>query len=113
MTPQAVQERRRQVEWELLRALCSGVLAETEQREALALLAHHNFSDPIRQAIFDELEKVGRSRAELLRHELPARLTRRGFPDADFEALFTPSCLTAAQALETARRLVSSAKAAN
>lgn len=109
MTPQAVEERRRQVEWELLRALCSGVLAETKRREALALLANHNFSDPIRQAIFNEVEKIGRAPAAFLRQELPARLTRRGFPDLDFEGLFAPSPLPAERALELVRELVRAA----
>ena len=95
MTLDASEEQRRAAEWELLRALCTGTLAGRERREALALLADYAFSDPIRQALFDELGKIGRERADILRQELPARLARRGFPDVDFDSLFAPPALTA------------------
>lgn len=94
------------LEWELLRALCSGALEVGPRREVLAALANYHFTGPIHQALFDELGRLEPERAELLRQELPPRLTRRGFPEVDFDALFTPSSLTAEQALEKMRHLL-------
>ena len=110
MTLDASEEQRRAAEWELLRALCTGTLAGGERREALALLADYAFSDPIRQALFDEMANMGRQPPEILRQELPARLARRGFPDVDFDSLLAPPALTAGQALENARGLLRASK---
>lgn len=109
MTLDAFEEQRRAAEWELLRALCTGTLAGNPRREVLAALANYCFSDPIRKTLFDELARMEPERVELLRQELPARLTRRGFPDLDFDSLFAPASLTAVQVLECARKLLHTA----
>ncbi|MGH9803725.1 MAG: hypothetical protein ACRD4D_01035 [Candidatus Acidiferrales bacterium] len=109
MTPEASQAQIRNIEWELLRVLCSTALAASARREALAMLSGYAFNDPIRQAIFDEANRIGPERPDLLRQELPARLTRRGFPAVDFDSLFAPPSLTTEQALEKARALLESA----
>ena len=108
----ASDEQRRGAEWEVLRALCSGVLAGRVRREALTLLAEYSFSDPIRQAVFDEVGKLGRHQTEILCQELPPRLTRRGFPEVDFDSLFAPLSSSTEQALESARALVRGGKRA-
>jgi len=105
MIPDASGNNRRELEWELLRALCSEALDADLKGDLLALLAQYHFTDPIRQAVFDEMNKIGRDRADILHRELPARLTRRGFPDVDFEGLFAPPPPAAEQALEWAREL--------
>lgn len=105
MKPDASGNNRREMEWELLRALCSEALDANLKGDLLALLAHYRFSDPIRQAVFDEMNMFGRDNAEILRQELPARLTRRGFPDVDFEGLLAPPPPTAEEAREWAREL--------
>ena len=110
MTPDTSKENRREQEWELLRGLCSAALDGNLRRELLTLLARYNFSDPIRQAVFDEVDKIGQQRAEILCQELPPRLTRRGFPDVDFESLFAPLSRSTEQALESARALVRGVK---
>jgi hypothetical protein len=97
-----------QTEWELLRALCSSALSAEDGREMLALLSGYCFSDAVRQAVFDEVKALGPARPDLLRQELPARLTRRGFPDVGYDELFAPSRLTSSQALEKARALLGS-----
>ena len=106
MTPDTSEGNRREQEWELLRALCSEALDGKLRRELLTLLAEYSFSDPIRQAVFDEVDKIGRQGAEILCQELPPRLTRRGFPDVDFDGLFAPLSCSTKQALESARALV-------
>lgn len=106
MNPDASGNNRRELEWELLRALCFEALDGNLKRDLLALLAQYDFSDPIRQAVFDEGNTIGWDRAGVLREALPARLTRRGFPDVDFEGLFAPPPPSAEQALEWARELV-------
>lgn len=111
MTPFSEAERRA-AEWDLLRALCSGTLTGPRRQEILLLLAKYAFSDPIRQALFDVVDDIGRDRADILRQELPPRLARQGFPDIDFDALFTPPSLTTGQALEQAQALVHCAERA-
>lgn len=105
MTPDASGNNRRELEWELLRALCSEVVDGNLKGDLLALLAQYHFSDPIRQAVFDEGSTIGWDRPGVLREALPARLTRRGFPDVDFDGLFIPPPPSAEQALEWAREL--------
>ena len=110
MTPPFSEEGRRGAEWELLRALCSGTLTGPRRQEVLLLLAEYAFSDHIRQALFDVLNGIGGDRADILRQELPPRLARHGFPDIDFDTLFTPPSMTTEQALEKGQALVRSAE---
>jgi len=105
MTPDASGNSRREMEWELLRALCSEALDANLKGDLLALLAQYHFTDPIRQAVFDEGNTIGWDRPGVLREVLPARLTRRGFPDVDFEGLLAPPPPTAEEAREWAREL--------
>lgn len=109
MTPRPIEEQRRRIEWELLQSLCSGALAGPDRRQAMELLAGYSFSDAVRQSIFDEVSKLERTPTDILRQELASRLTRRGFPDADFDSLFAPAPFSAKQALESTRELLRSA----
>lgn len=111
MTPPLSEEGRRAAEWELLRALCSGALAGPTRQEVLGFLSDYAFHDPICQAIFGAVDNIGREGTTILRRELPAQLTRRGFPDVDFEKLFTPPPLSSKQIVERARELVSAPNA--
>ena len=65
--------------------------------EELRLLADYRFRDPTHQIIFDALSEFRRRDAggsktvqETLREYVARRLTLRGFPDVDLEAIFRP-----------------------
>jgi len=72
----------------VLRALCSEN-SEPEGREnARRALTDYRWHDPVHQAVFDVIMSFPSASSQALREQLPGRLTRRGFPDFDFESLF-------------------------
>lgn len=80
-------------EAEALRALCSGILSEPEWREAVIRLSGYAFKDMSHRLVFEALAEIGTGRAETIRAELPARLTRKGFPAVDHELFFNTANL--------------------
>lgn len=65
--------------------------------EQLRRLAGYRFADPTHQIVFDALSEFRRHDAggsntgqETLREYVARRLTLRGFPDVDLEAIFRP-----------------------
>ncbi len=79
-----------EVERQVLRALCQGAL---DRRASLNTLRNYRWREPLHQVIFDLLINMPGADPELIREQLPARLTRRGFPDFDL-AWFQPHALT-------------------
>ncbi len=77
-------------ERQVLRALYQGSLVG---RAALDALRSYRWSEPLHQVIFDLLVNMPGADPELVREQLPARLTRRGFPDFDL-TWFEPHALT-------------------
>ncbi|HXJ94128.1 MAG TPA: hypothetical protein VMT20_14865 [Terriglobia bacterium] len=76
------------LERRLLRVLCSEN-AEPEGREiARHALADYRWHEPVHRAVFDVIMSFPSASGQVLREQLPGRLTRRGFPDFDFEGLF-------------------------
>jgi hypothetical protein len=73
---QSVVDRERQV----LRAVCHGAL---DSRANLTTLRSYRWRESVHQVIFDLLISMPSANAELICEQLPARLTRRGFPDFD------------------------------
>jgi hypothetical protein len=62
------------------------------------MLTQHHWRDPIHQIMFQALMAIPSECPETIRAQLPARLTRMGFPDLDWEDLFTPCRLSKAEA---------------
>jgi hypothetical protein len=77
---QSVVENERQV----LRALCRGGL---DSRANLNTLRSYLWREPLHQVIFDLLVSLPGSNPELMLEQLPAHVTRRGFPDFDLSWL--------------------------
>ena len=73
---QSVVEDERQV----LRTLCQG---ELDRSARLNTLRGYCWRESLHQVIFDLLMIMPGADAKLLREQLPARLTTRGFPDFD------------------------------
>jgi|SRR6516225_12365979 hypothetical protein len=82
---ESVVENERQV----LRALCQDTLAT---RARLNTLRSYCWREPLHQVIFDFLISMPSANPELMREQLPAHLTRRGFPDFDLTC-FQPNTL--------------------
>jgi hypothetical protein len=82
---------RGELEWRILRLLCISADSKWAQREkALELLHPDDFGDLIHCALFEEILRGSErnSSPEELRRWLPAAMTRRGWPDLDFDDLF-------------------------
>lgn len=78
-------------ERQVLQALCHGA---SGNGKALDALRGYRWREPLHQALFDLLNDMRGAVPELIRDQLPARLTRRGFPDFDFAQWFQPQPLT-------------------
>jgi hypothetical protein len=85
---------REELERQVLRALCQGIGAGSARGRARCQLAAYRWSDPIHQVLFECLLELGTPEPARLEAELPARLTRRGFPDVNWEEFFQPVSLS-------------------
>ncbi|HEV2491678.1 MAG TPA: hypothetical protein VG204_01245 [Terriglobia bacterium] len=83
-----------EAERRVLRALCQGTLEGSVRASARALLAGYQWHEPLHQVIFDVVLSIPSDIPEVIQSELPAGLTRRGFPDFDFDDLFRPHDLS-------------------
>lgn len=81
-----------------LQILCQGAPEGSLRRTAKEVLENYAWRDPIHKVIFDSLIALPSERPELIRAELPARLTRKGFPDIDWERFFQPHGLSKSEA---------------
>jgi hypothetical protein len=72
----------------VLRALCHGTTEGSVREFARAALQNYRWREPVHQAIFEALLAIPSDSSEIICAELPARLTRMGFPDVDCETLF-------------------------
>jgi hypothetical protein len=91
-------------ERQVLRALCQGVL---HNPTSLNTMRTYRWHESLHQVIFDFLISMPGANAELIREQLPALLTRRGFPDFDL-SWFEPDT----PAAEDVERLIQRLRAA-
>jgi hypothetical protein len=90
----------------ILRSLCQQPFAPAQRKEILRILAGYTWQSGEHRILFEALHQSQIASAERLREQLPAILTRKGFPDVDFAGYFAAAATTAAQALCVARALV-------
>jgi hypothetical protein len=83
-----------ETERRVLRALCQGTLEGSVRAAARALLPSYRWREPLHQVIFDVVLSIPSDIPEVIQSQLPARLTRRGFPDFNFDDLFRPHGLS-------------------
>ncbi len=89
----------------ILRSLCQQPFAQTQRKEIIRILTGYTWQSGEHQILFEALHQPQAASAERLREQLPAILTRKGFPDVDFASYFDARAATAAQALCVARAL--------
>jgi hypothetical protein len=95
---------RESAEWQFLQSLCAEALPAPLRQRYCEQARTHNFADMANRIIFEELCAMTtpghlRSSHEV-RADLPARATRRGFPDLDFASLLSCGELTEQAASE-------------
>jgi len=89
----------------VLRTLCQGTPQGSVRASARDLLRTYRWREPLHHVIFEVILSIPTEVPEVIRTQLPARLTRRGFPDVDIEDLFKPHGLSKEEAERLVRRL--------
>ena len=92
-------------EVQVLQAMCTGTPEGTVWDKGMLLLGTYPFQDIIHQLIFDVLQEINTDLPDIIRQQLPARLTKKGFPAVDTEKFLAPHSLTSLQAVELMRQL--------
>ena len=89
----------------MLRALCQGTPQGSVRETAKDILRTYRWREPLHHVIFEVILGIPTEVPEAIRTQLPARLTRRGFPDVDIEDLFEPHGLSKEEAEHLIRQL--------
>jgi hypothetical protein len=88
---------REQMERHTLRLLCSVLVKPGTRLEICRVLHPHDFLDPLRKAVFEEVLAAGAISSKQLRASLPARMISRGFPGFDLDKLLAPKLASGAE----------------
>jgi len=94
-----------EVERRVLGALCQGTPQGSVRATARNILRSYRWREPLHEVIFDVVLSIPTEAPEVIREQLPARLTRRGFPDVDIEDFFKPHGLSKEEAERLIRQL--------
>ncbi len=81
----------KELERDVLRLLCSGLLAVTKRVEICGAVEPRLFHDALHRALFEEIRFAGPIDPSYLREILPGRMTNRGFPDFDLAHFYFPA----------------------
>ena len=69
------------------------------------ILRTYRWREPLHEVMFDVVLSIPTEIPEVIREQLPARLTRKGFPDVDIEDFFEPHGLSKEEAARLIRQL--------
>lgn len=94
----------------VIAALCAGVSDGLVRDSLLPMFRDYSWQFPMHQVIFSALDSIPSSDPAILRQMLPAKLTRLGFPDVEWEEFFTPLSISSDEILALARRMVAGAQ---
>lgn len=100
-----------QIERRVLAALLQGFDDGPPEASLKQSLAGYRWREPDHQAIFSALAHFPSSDSSITAAELPARLTRLGFPDVECEFLQPPHGLSRSEATALVRALLDVNKA--
>lgn len=89
----------------VLRALLQAQPGDPLRAEANSLLARYRWREPIHQEVFRAIFDFPADQPAALKDRLPARLTRRGFPDFDINSLFQSQDLSREQLTDLMKSL--------
>jgi len=97
-----------EMERQMLSALCRAEHGEPLRHLARESLRLYRWREPAHEVIFEVLMALPTASPEIIREQLPARITRRGFPDVSWEQLFQYPAIPISEAEELVRRLLQS-----
>jgi len=89
----------------VLQALCQGTPQGSVRATARDILRTYRWREPLHHVIFEVILSIPTEVPEAIRTQLPARLTRRGFPDVEIEDLFKLHGLSKEEAEHLIRQL--------
>ena len=92
-----------------LRVLCLGAPQGPVKQAVIPLLRNYPWQSQLHQVIFKALAAIPSDDPAILHELLPAKLTRMGFPDVEWEEFFAPHSLSRDESLALVRRMVDSA----
>ena len=73
-----------QIKRDLLRELCAGQIESRQWHSIVNRLFAYEWKDPEHKVVFDAWQAIKSDDALTRRQELPAQVTRMGFPDVDW-----------------------------
>lgn len=94
----------------VLRAMCQGTPQGSVREAAIQMLRDYNWREPVHQVVFNCVLEIPTENRETVRNLLPERLTRKGFPDVEWEVFFEPHSLTQQDAEQLMRELKASSR---
>lgn len=89
----------------MLQVLCQGTAEGSAREAAKRDLRNYRWREPLYQVVFEALMAMPGDAPALIREQLPARLTRKGFPDVNWEQFFEPHTLSLDEAKTLMREL--------
>lgn len=93
-------------EEQLLRFLCASGEDIANQRELVQKLRQYSWRDNDHRILFETIGDLLVRNSQTILDHLPAKLTRRGFPDISCDALATPPALDSHAAFALAEQLL-------
>lgn len=90
----------------VLRVLCVGTREGPVKEELIPPLRGYHWQVRLHQIIFRAIAAIGSDDPAVLRELLPAKLTRLGFPDVEWEEFFASHSLSREESIALAKRLV-------
>jgi hypothetical protein len=88
-----------------LRLLCVGTPQGSLKDVLVPLLRDYRWHWQLHQIIFNAIVVIPSDDPATLRQLLPAKLTRMGFPDVEWEEIFTEPLLSTERAVEMVRQM--------
>jgi hypothetical protein len=93
----------------ILRLMCAGTTQGPVADVLPPLLRDYEWKSTLHRAIFNAIAAFPSDDPEVLRQLLPAKLTRMGFPDVEWEEIFAPPSLSRGEAMALVRQLLAGA----
>jgi hypothetical protein len=93
----------------ILRLLCVGTTQGPVADTLRPLLRDYQWKSTLHRAVFNAISAFPSDDPEVLRQFLPAKLTRMGFPDVEWEEIFAPPLLSSEEAIALVRQLLAGA----
>jgi hypothetical protein len=95
-----------QIERDILSALCANEIPSADWSNLVKQLSGYEWKDPEHQVVYDALRGIQSRDLETRRRELPAQVTRMGFPDIDWGKYLDANALPGEPVQQLIDRLV-------